>query len=261
MKPNEPLVELRDIQVRRSGHLILDVPKLEIFPGELLGIIGPNGAGKSTLAMVLALLERPSAGSIAFHGNTVDWHGDLLSLRRRTAMMLQEPLLFDTTVFDNVATGLRFRGSPKTEIRERVETWLERIGIAHLARRPARTLSGGEAQRTSLARALVLEPELLILDEPFRAVDPPTREELLVDALPHLRAGLTTVLISHDHDEAFSVTDRLGVMMAGRIGQLNEPRAVLERPASVEIARFIRGERRRAGLMHPPTEQEVVSAR
>jgi len=261
MKPSESLVELRDIQVRRSGRLILDVPKLEIRRGELLGLIGPNGAGKTTLAMVLALLERPSAGSIAFHGNTVDWHGDLLSLRRHTAMMLQEPLLFDTTVFENVATGLRFRGAASTEIRERVETWLQRIGITHLARRPARTLSGGEAQRTSLARALVLEPELLILDEPFRAVDPPTREELLVDALPHLRAGLTTVLISHDHDEAFSVTDRLAVMIDGRMGQLDEPRAMLERPASAEIARFIRGQRRRAGLIHLPVEQAVVSTR
>jgi tungstate transport system ATP-binding protein len=252
MKSDEPLVELRDIEVCRSGRVILDIPKLDICHGELLGLIGPNGAGKSTLAMVLALIERPSAGTIEFRGKTVDWRGDVLSLRRRTAMMLQEPLLFDTTVFDNVATGLRFRGVPNTEVHDRVETWLQRIGIAHLAGRQARTLSGGEAQRTSLARALVLEPELLILDEPFRAVDPPTREELLVDALPHLRAGLTTVLISHDHEEAFALTDRLGVMVAGRLAQLDKPKAVLERPATAEIASFIRGQRRRAGLSDHP---------
>lgn len=257
----EPLIRLRDIQVRRERHLILDLPDLEIGRSELLGIIGPNGAGKSTLAAMLALLERPSRGTVAFAGMTVDWGHDVLALRRRTTMVLQEPLLFDTSVFENVATGLRFRGAPGTEIRERVGTWLERLGIEHLANRSARTLSGGEAQRTSLARALVLEPELLILDEPFRAVDPPTREELLTDALPHLRSGLATVLITHDHDEAFALSDRLGVMLAGRLAQLDRPSTVLAQPASFEIARFIRAQRRRAGIPDGTADFDVVSAR
>jgi tungstate transport system ATP-binding protein len=255
----DTLVSLRNIQVERGRRLTLDVPHLDVHRGELLAVLGPNGAGKSTLATVLALIERPARGEISFDGTPVNWRSGLLALRRRTAMVLQEPLLFDTSVFDNVATGLRFRGCPSAEVRARTVTWLERLGIAHLASRSARTLSGGEAQRTSLARALVLEPELLILDEPFRAVDPPTREELLADALPHLRAGTTTVLITHDHEEAFSLSDRLAVIMAGRIAQIDAPRVVLEQPASPEIARFIRVERRRAGLPCGSMDDRVTS--
>jgi ABC-type sulfate/molybdate transport systems ATPase subunit len=260
MTAESPLIALCNVEVRRGDRLILDVPRLDLERGQLLGVLGPNGSGKSTLASVLALLERPSRGEVVFDGAPVDWRGDILALRRRTAMVLQEPLLFDTTVFENVATGLRFRRCPTLELRSRVESWLDRLGVAHLARRTARTLSGGEAQRTSLARALVLEPDLLILDEPFRAVDPPTREELLADALPHLRAGVTTVLITHDHDEAFGLCDRVGVMMAGRIAQLDAPRTVLERPASADIARFIRAQRRLAGFADAATESGVASS-
>jgi tungstate transport system ATP-binding protein len=248
MNPCPPLVSLRGIQVQRERRLILEIPELDIARRGVLGVIGPNGAGKSTLALVLAFLERPAQGELQFAGVKVDWRADVLALRRRTAMVLQEPLLFDSSVFNNVATGLRFRGAPREEIRERVHIWLERLGIGHLAGRSARTLSGGEAQRASLARALVLEPELLILDEPFRAVDPPTREELMADALPLLRDSRATVLISHDHDESFALSDYLAVMLDGRIAQLARPEEVLTRPASPEIARFIRAQRRRAGF-------------
>ena len=155
---SEPaLITLRNVQVRRGDHLLLDVPSLDLERGELLGVLGPNGSGKSTLASVLALLERPARGEVVFDSKPVDWRGDILALRRRTAMVLQEPLLFDTTVFDNVCYRLRFRRCPTAELRSRVESWLERLGVAHLAGRSARTLSGGEAQRTSLARALVLD--------------------------------------------------------------------------------------------------------
>ena len=159
-------------------------------------------------------------------------------------MVFQEPLLLDTTVADNVATGLRLRGVPRAEREARVAAWLERLGIAHLARRPARALSGGEGQRTSLARALVLEPELLVLDEPFAALDSPTREALAVDLVPLLRERrTTTVLVTHDRDEAFGIGDRVAVIMAGRIDQLDTPEAILRRPASEEIARFVRPRR------------------
>ncbi|MFN0070746.1 MAG: ABC transporter ATP-binding protein [Chloroflexota bacterium] len=244
----EPLVSLRDVQVQRGSHTLLNIPLLDVHRGELLGIIGPNGAGKTTLATVLGLLERPSRGEVSFDGRPVSQHGVLLPLRRRTAMVLQEPLLFDTTVFENVATGLRFRGVSKLQIQTRVHGWLGKLGIAHLAERAARTLSGGEAQRTSLARALVLDPELLILDEPFRGLDPPSREEILADTLPHLRSGMTTVLISHDHEEAFTLCDRLGVLISGRVMQLDGPLEVLEKPATAEVERFIRAQRRRAGF-------------
>ncbi len=242
--PSTPLVEVRDLVVRRGRRIVLDVPALAVRRGEILTVIGPNGAGKSTLAGALALLERPAAGTILLDGRPVDWGRGLLAARRRLAMVFQEPLLLDMPVAANVATGLRLRGVPRAEREARVAEWLERLGIAHLARRPARALSGGEAQRTSLARALVLEPELLVLDEPFAALDPPTREALAVDLVPLLRERhTTTVLVTHDRDEAFGIGDRVTVILAGWIAQLDAPAAVLRRPATDEIARFARPRR------------------
>ena len=238
--PATPLIEVRDLIVRRGRRTVLDVPSLVVRRGEILTVIGPNGAGKSTLAGALALLERPAAGTVVLDGRAVDWGRGLLAARRRLAMVFQEPLLLDMSVAENVATGLRLRGVPRAEREARVAGWLDRLGIVHLARRPSRALSGGEAQRTSLARALVLEPELLVLDEPFAALDPPTREALAVDLVPLLRERrTTTVLVTHGRDEAFGIGDRVAVILAGRIAQLDTPEVVLRRPASEEITRFV----------------------
>jgi tungstate transport system ATP-binding protein len=246
--PDHALVSIRDITVERPSHRVLDVPELDLLRGEILGIIGPNGAGKSTLALIIGLLRRPDSGQILFDGEEVDWGHEPLDLRRRAAMVLQEPLLFDTSVFENVASGLRIRGASRAQILTRVSAWLRKLEVEHLASRSARALSGGEAQRVSLARALVLEPSLLILDEPFQALDPPTREELLSDLLPLLRGTMTTLLISHDLSEAFDICDRIGVLDGGQLAQLDRPAAVLAHPATPAVARLIRSERRRAGL-------------
>jgi tungstate transport system ATP-binding protein len=221
--------------------VLLDVLCLDVRRGEILAIVGPNGAGKSTLAGVLSMVERPTAGDVWFEGRRVVWKPDPLALRRRVAMAFQQPLLFDTSVFENVATGLRLRGIPKAEIRERVDLWLDRLKIGHLTSRSARSLSGGESQRTSLARALVLDPDLLLLDEPFGALDPPTREALIDDLVPLLRKQTTTaLLITHDHDEALELGDRVGVLLEGRLAQVDSPSGLLHRPATAAVARFIR---------------------
>ncbi len=175
----QPKLGLRGVQVERAERRILDVQELDVFPGEVLAVVGPNGAGKSTLIHVLALLEQPSAGQVRFDGQPL--RGGLLSYRRRMAVVFQEPLLLDASVESNVGSGLALRGVPRAERAGRVRRWLERFAIESLARRSARTLSGGEAQRTSLARALALEPEVLLLDEPFAALDEPTRQALIDD--------------------------------------------------------------------------------
>jgi tungstate transport system ATP-binding protein len=241
-----PHIEIRDLLIRRGGRDVLRIEQLAIQRGEIVVLVGPNGAGKSTLMIALALIDRPAAGTIAWDGAPVDWRQGALAARRRLAIVFQEPLLFDTSVAENVATGLMLRGMSREERETRVHHWLERLGIGHLASRQARTLSGGEAQRTSLARALVLEPELLLLDEPFAALDAPTREALADDLLPLLReTGTTTLLVTHDRNEALELGDRVAVILNGGLAQLDTPERVLAAPASEAVAAFFRRRRRK----------------
>jgi tungstate transport system ATP-binding protein len=193
------LLSVQDLDVRRGGVTVLDIPTLTLLSGQVLALIGPNGTGKSTLLLTLACLLKPRQGRIIFRDREIDvQHGDF-NYRRRIAMVFQEPLLFDATVFDNVAAGLKLRGIGRAEIDRDVPVYLELFGIGHLAKRSARKLSGGEAQRTSLARAFVTKPEIVFLDEPFSSLDPPTREGLTGDLERILRETHTTaVMATHD---------------------------------------------------------------
>lgn len=233
-----PILSLRNVAVLRAGRTVLEAPWLDVLSGEVLAVVGPNGAGKSTLLQVLALLEKPSQGEVLFQGAPV--RGNLLHYRRRMAVVFQEPLLLDTTVEGNVVSGLALRGVPRAERRRRVAEWLQRFGIEHLARRSARTLSGGEAQRVSLARALALDPDVLLLDEPFSALDAPSRETLIEDferIVSPTRIGI--VFVTHDRTEALRLGDRLVVLMGGRIRQVGTPSEIFAAPADEEVAAFV----------------------
>jgi ABC-type sulfate/molybdate transport systems ATPase subunit len=234
-----PVIALAGVRVAHGARAVLDVPALAVPAGETLGVMGPNGAGKSTLLRVLGLLEAPTAGTVRFRGEAVT-PAQGLAVRRRMASVFQEPLLADATVFDNAAMGLHFRGVTRARARPRVGAWLERFGIAALADRQARTLSGGEAQRVALARALVVEPELLLLDEPFAALDQPTRETLIQDLRGVLRADrVTTVLVTHHRGEALALGDRLAVLIGGHILQVGPAAQVFQAPDSEDVARFV----------------------
>ena len=234
-----PVLELLGIRVAHGGRTVLDVPALDVRQAEILAVIGPNGSGKSTLLRVLGLLETPTAGALRFRGAPVTPR-DGLAVRRRMASVFQEPLLAASTVSGNVALGLRFRGERGPAVAARVTGWLDRFGIGHLAARQARTLSGGEAQRTALARALVVEPEVLLLDEPFSSLDPPTREVLIDDLGRVLREErTTTVLVTHDRGEAMALGDRVGVLMNGRLIQVDEAAQVFRAPVTEDVARFV----------------------
>jgi tungstate transport system ATP-binding protein len=209
---------LRDVGVVYRKQRVLAVPALDIHEGAHVAVVGPNGAGKSTLLRVLALLERPATGRVLFRGEGAHAGGDLLALRRRFGVVLQGAPLCDTTVYRNVAMGLRFRGLRGPDVDRRIHLWLERFGIAHLSGRRAGSLSGGEAQRTVLARAFVLDPEVLFLDEPFAALDAPTRDSLLNDLESILRDARTTVItVTHDREEAARLADALVVLMKGTV--------------------------------------------
>jgi tungstate transport system ATP-binding protein len=235
----KPVLVLQDIVVQYHHVPVLQLPVLDVQAGEILAIMGPNGAGKSTLLRVMALLQRPTCGSVWFHGRPVK-RRDILRCRRRMACVLQEPLLVNASVYDNAALGLKLRGMDRRTAAQRVDAWLERLGIASLRQRSVKSLSGGEAQRTSLARALALEPEVLLLDEPFSALDPPSREALLLDLEGILRhTGITTVFVTHDRQEALTLGDRVAVLWGGESVQLGTPRDVFAHPATVAVARFV----------------------
>lgn len=235
----QPLLEARNLKVQRGGRTQLDILSLRIAPGETLALIGPNGAGKTTLLQILSGLFKPTRGEIFFRGQKVPCAPANLAYRRQVAMVFQEPLLFNTTVSENVAAGLKFRGVPNAKTAARVEESLGRFGIGHLRHRPARTLSGGEAQRTSLARALALQPEILLLDESFSSLDPPSRESLLEDLDRVLRGtSLTAVLATHDRMEALRLSDRIAVMNDGGIVQIGPPGEVMNFPANELVASF-----------------------
>ncbi len=240
-----PILEGRNLRVVYGRQAVLDVLQAEVREGEVLAIIGPNGAGKSTLLRVLGLLETPTTGTVRYRGQVTSPSGSQgLAIRRRFASVFQEPLLCDATVQANVALGLRLRGRPADESAAAVRAWLERLGIAHLADRKARTLSGGEAQRTSLARAFAVDPEVLLLDEPFAALDPPTRAELLLLLQRLLReTGRTTIFVTHDREEALQLGDRIVVIADGRVCQVGPPAEVFGQPTSEEVARFVRDRR------------------
>lgn len=240
MTEPQPLLAAHDLKVERGGMEVLSIASFELHNGEIAALIGPNGAGKSTLMLTLAGLLPPAAGRILFRGEPIPAGSAATGYRRRIAMVFQEPLLFDTTVFENVAAGLKFRGLPREEVRTRVTEYLQRFQITHLANRSARKLSGGEAQRTSLARAFATEPELILLDEPFSALDPPTRQALTDDLEEVLRAsGTAAVLATHDQAEALRLADRMAVMNDGTIIQTGTPTEVMNHPATEFVAAFV----------------------
>lgn len=236
----ETLLQARDLQVHRGGARVLDVPALDLRAGEVLALMGPNGAGKSTLMLALAGLLPPSAGAFRFRGADLQSRGDREAFRRRMTVVFQDPLLFDATVAQNIASGLKLRGVPAAERHARAEDWARRLGLGELLDRSARHLSGGEAQRTALARAFVLGPEILFLDEPFSALDAQAREGLIED-LGHILAdtGTTAVISTHDQGEAARLAHRLAVMQGGRIVQLGGLREVMNHPEDPFVAAFV----------------------
>ncbi len=234
------LVEVHDLLVRRNDRIALEVSSLNVQKGEVLALIGPNGAGKSTFLLALARLLKIERGEITFANRPLsEW--DVLEYRRKISFVFQDPLLLDLSVADNVALGLKFRGVSKDEINQRVDHWLKLLGIDSLAKRRAGELSGGEARRASLARAFVLDPELLLLDEPFTALDPPTRARLLDDLYALLADDhRTTIFVTHDLKEAARLGNRVAVIVGGKLRQAGPARQIKAKPADEDVAAFLK---------------------
>ncbi|PVG82448.1 ABC transporter ATP-binding protein [Nocardioides gansuensis] len=231
-------LSLSDVTVAYDGVTAVDRVSLELPHGEVLAVLGPSGCGKSTLLRAVAGLEPLTEGRIRFAGEDVD---HLPTHKRGFALMFQDGQLFaHLSVARNVGYALRLRRLGRAETASRVAELLELVGLTGYADRLPATLSGGERQRVALARALAVEPRLLLLDEPLSALDATLRERLAVDLRGILRAaGTTALMVTHDHDEAFTVADRLAVMRRGRLVQSGPIADVWAAPADEETALFL----------------------
>jgi tungstate transport system ATP-binding protein len=233
------MIEIRDLLIQRNGRNVLKIDSLDIARGETLTVVGPNGSGKSTLLLALAHLLKPARGDIRFDGRSLNAWNDL-EYRRRISFVFQAPLLMDMTVEQNVALGLKFRGASREETQERVGRWIKALGVESLVKRRASELSGGEAQRVSLARAFVLEPELLLLDEPFAALDPPTHAKLLEDLSTILKEDhKTAVFVTHNLKEAAKLSHRIAVIVDGILRQVGTAKQIKLRPADETVKAFL----------------------
>jgi tungstate transport system ATP-binding protein len=235
----KPVLRIENLLVNRGQTFQLSIDNFRLHEGEVLAIIGPNGAGKSTLLLAISKLLNPSAGNIFLRNQPINEINDL-EYRRQIALVLQEPLLLDTTVYDNIAVGLKFRRITKSVQDRLISQWLSRLNITHLKNRPASQLSGGQAQRVSLARALVLDPAILLLDEPFRALDAPSRTSLMKDLRKILtETATTTIYITHDQEHALFLGDRVAVLLDGNLRQLGSPQEVFSSPIDTQVADFL----------------------
>jgi tungstate transport system ATP-binding protein len=236
----DSIIELRNIKLQRGNSLVLNIDSLPVATGKILALIGPNGAGKSSLLLVLAGLLKPGQGELFFEGKQIRSNAERLQLRRCASVVFQEPLLLDNSVYENVALGLKLRGNNRAEIAAKVQEMLQYFGISNLAKRSARKLSGGEAKRVSLARAFVLDPRIVLLDEPFNSLDPPTREAIIDDLQNILaKTKITAVLALHDREETLRLAQDVAVMNGGKIIQTGTTAQIFNRPAHEFIADFV----------------------
>ena len=214
---------------------------LKVEQGEVFALIGPTGAGKTTLLRLLDLIDTPASGKIYINGVDTDASAKTrLAMRRRMAFVLQKPAVFNMSVYDNVACGLKWRGMSKSNIPEKVSSILAMVGLTAEINRKARTLSGGEVQRVAIARALAIEPELLLLDEPTANLDPTSAsrvEELITGIIQ--RFATTIIMTTHDMSQGQRLADRMGVLVDGEILQTGSSGDVFTTPRNREVADFV----------------------
>jgi ABC-type Fe3+/spermidine/putrescine transport system ATPase subunit len=251
------VVDIRGL-IKRYGHqTVLDRCSLSAAEGEILTLLGPSGCGKTTLLRCIAGFIAPDAGSIFIDGRDV---APVPANRRPVGVVFQSYALFPhLTVARNVGYGLRIRGLPANEIAGRVESALASVSLTGLQDRYPSQLSGGQQQRVAIARVVVLQPRVLLLDEPFNALDAKLRGAMQVELRQLIkRLGITAIFVTHDQEEAMTLSDRIAVMRAGRIEQIDRPETIYDRPATMYVADFIGASnvvpcRARDGLLGCPT--------
>ena len=251
-----PAIRLRGL-VKHFGEVAaVDGVDLDIADGEFFSMLGPSGSGKTTVLRLIAGFESVSAGTVELGGTDVT---RAAPFERDVHTVFQDYALFPhMSVLDNVAYGLRVRGLGKKERRARAHDALETVRLGHLATRRPSQLSGGQRQRVALARAIVLQPRVLLLDEPLGALDLKLREQMQVELKQLQRdLGITFVFVTHDQEEALTLSDRIAVFDAGRIQQLGTPQEIYEQPTSAYVAGFVGT----TNLLDPDTSERLLGTR
>lgn len=234
---------LEHVQQIYEQRTILNLPALQIETGEILALVGPNGAGKSTLLRLLAFLEAPTRGNVHLHleNRLMTYQNITVSERRRIAMVFQRPLLLSGSVYDNVAYGLKIRG--RRDEKARIEEILDKLSLLHLARAQAATLSGGETQRAALARTLVLQPEILLLDEPTANLDP-YNVRLIEKTIQeeHSRYRPTIIIVTHNIFQAKRLATQVAFLLEGELIEIGSPSQFFDTPQDVRTQAFLSGD-------------------
>ena len=236
------LLEIHNVTRRYGNVKALAGASLKVDRGEILGLLGPSGAGKTTLLRVAGLLEAPTSGRVVFDGQRA--HADKkesLALRRRMAMILQKPVVFCGSVMRNATYGLRVRGYPESQAEKLVSPLLDSVGLADMAGRPASTLSGGEVQRLAFARATVLKPQMLLLDE-FTANLDPANITMLENGVRRFREGGGTVLmVTHNLAQGKRLADRVCLLLGGKLVEAGPSGKFFDAPETKEARDFLNG--------------------
>ena len=241
LRDHDKLYRLSGIEKVYDGRKVLAVAELDIRRGEILGIVGPSGAGKSTLLRILAFLEHASNGQLQFYGQRCGGDWPTLAARRWVTMLFQDPHLLRRSVYDNVAYGLGLRGSKNG--RDLVETVIDQLGLTELSNASARTLSGGEAQRVALARSLVLQPRVLLLDEPTSNLDPANIkliEEMILRV--NQEQGMTVIIVTHNIFQARRLAHRVGLLLSGELVEVAPTGEFFDNPRLPKTAAFVNGD-------------------
>ena len=235
----ETVLELRNV-TKRFGMItaVKDLSIPSINRGEFLTFLGPSGCGKTTLLRMIAGFYYPTAGSVVMHGQEIN---DIPPEKRKTSMVFQNYALFPhMSVFGNIAYGLKLRKLPKERIRKKVKSILKIVQLEGLEQRKPTELSGGQQQRVALARCIVIEPEIILLDEPLSNLDASLRVQMREEIRKIQQSfNLTTIFVTHDQEEAMSMSDRIVVINEGSIEQIGTPTEIYEKPASLFVAGFI----------------------
>jgi tungstate transport system ATP-binding protein len=232
--------ELRETYKKYDGVSAIKDLSLKVMEGKVLSIIGPNGSGKTTLLRMMALLDKPTSGQIYWNGDLVNG-SNMAALRGKITMVFQRSVILNRTVYENVAYGLEIRKLRDEEVRRRVMHGLELVGMRKYTNRLAKKLSGGEQQRMAIARALVLEPELLLLDEPTSNLDP-KNTIAIEEIIRGIRRKTTVVFATNNPFQAKRLSDQVAFLMDGNLIKGGSAREILNRPRDERIKRFIRGE-------------------